>query len=103
MLCVGSDCAADERSAHRKLREALCRQEVPVVDAPCLGVCHGPVAVVEPVGSSPVVVRRVRRGRARRAIVELGRSGRLGPDATELSVDGKRGRRAIRRARRATG
>ncbi|MEM9711838.1 MAG: hypothetical protein AAGA17_06420 [Actinomycetota bacterium] len=99
VLCAGSDCAKDERRAFRKLREAVRQSGLDVVPSRCLGVCNGPVVVVDPVGERPVVLRRVRRGAARRAVIDLARSKRSAVRSDDaLAVGGKKARRAIRRA-----
>ncbi|MEM9607367.1 MAG: hypothetical protein AAGA99_08080 [Actinomycetota bacterium] len=101
VLCAGSDCAKDERTAFRKLRDVVRDSELEVVHSRCLGVCHGPVAVIDRAGEEPVVLRRIRRGAARRVVVELARTGRA-QGAGEISVAGKKARRAIRRAAKAS-
>lgn len=101
VLCGGDDCAVDEVSAHRKLRSALLDAGVAVVASPCLGVCHGPVAVVVVPAGQPVVLERLKKKRVRRAVVEAVTGVRI--DDARLRrhevTSRKRRRKAVRRAR----
>ena len=103
VLCDGDDCAVDEASAHRKLRSALLDAGVELIDAPCLGVCHGPVVVIGVATKRPVVLERVRTQRARRAVVEAATGGPVDEDRLVRHEVGsaKRRRKAVRRARAA--
>ena len=99
-VCSGSDCAKDERAAHKALLRGL-RDEsgIDVVTTKCLKLCHGPVAVLD-VRGTPVVVDKLRKPKRRRAAIAAATGD---PDAlSSLSsrvVDGKAARRAIERAR----
>ena len=66
-VCSGKDCARDEREQWRKLVGALDGHDV--VTTPCMGLCNGPVATVMPPSGTPVVLRRIRTGRRRRALL----------------------------------
>ncbi|MFP5321932.1 MAG: hypothetical protein ACLGIC_08805 [Acidimicrobiia bacterium] len=68
-VCGGKDCARTRRDEHRALLEILA--DVEVVPTACLDVCDGPVAVLDPTGEAPVVVERVRKGKHRRALVDV--------------------------------
>ncbi len=98
-LCTAKDCARKRPGAHVKLRRAL-TAEADVVDAPCLGVCSGPVAVLDPLGT-PVVIAQV-RGPSRRAAAV---AALLGDDHAARSfrreVKRKKLGKAILRARKA--
>jgi hypothetical protein len=54
--CVGKDCRRDGAAATRRLLEQHCT----IVELPCLDVCSGPIAVIDPTGDRPVVLRKVR-------------------------------------------
>lgn len=90
-VCGGKVCAGERRTEHRALLASL--REVDVVTTPCLGVCRGPVAVLDP-GGDAVVVEKVRKGKHRRALLDVleGRPER-GPFRSRV-VTGKAARRA---------
>lgn len=79
-VCAGSDCAADERKRFRRLRRAL--DGLDVVETKCLGVCHGPVAVLAPVSATPVVIERIKSKHA----AEVAEHARQGTTPTATSV-----------------
>ncbi len=102
-LCAGSDCAKDQRKAFRRLAESLADAGVEVTRTRCLGVCHGPVAVVAPDAESPVVVQRLRKGGDRRRLLAVVGGGDPGAELDrDRHVPGrKRREKAERKARAA--
>lgn len=105
VLCSGSDCAKDERSAYRALRRCLDEADVGVVRSKCLDVCHGPVMVVADDDGSAVVIEKVRSKRRRADVATAIADGRLGKVAAAAPVvdGGKRQRVALRKAGRTVG
>lgn len=94
-VCRGKVCAGERRTEHRALLEVL--DGFAVVPTPCLSVCHGPVAVLDP-GGVAVVVEKVRKAEHRRALLDVleGRPART-PFRSRV-VTGKAARRARREA-----
>lgn len=105
VLCSGSDCAKDERKAYRALRSQLSDADLVVERSECLGVCHGPVAVLVDHAGRSVVVKRVRTDKQRKRLVAAASEGRLGKarDAAPASPGDKKRKRALRRAGRVLG
>lgn len=100
-VCAGSDCARDQRSNFKKLLAELDGSDV--VRTKCMGVCHGPVAVVDAAGDRPVVIQRIRSRKQARAVLELATGGGSAPDRLRLVVEKKKRRKAVSRARAALG
>lgn len=65
-LCVGKDCR--KQSEFGKVRSTL-EQQCDITELKCLGVCSGPVVVVEPDSSKPIVYRRMRTKRQRSLVL----------------------------------
>ena len=98
-LCCGKDCVKDEGFA--ELREAL-RRGCTVRETRCLGVCKGPMVILEPDSKKPRVLKRLRKGKHRRDLLALlfegeGMSARL----QRRLAKGKKRRSALRKAKRA--
>ena len=103
VLCSGSDCAKDERKAYRSLARQLDDADVEFVCSPCLGVCHGPVAVVGDERGRAVVLQKIRSKARRKRLVSAVGSGRLSraAEAGPRVDESKRRDKALRRAGRA--
>ena len=99
VVCAGSDCAKDERRAFRDLVSSLAGAGATVAKSTCLGVCHGPVVVLDPTGRRPVVVERLRKRKAIRSLVGGLSSSRADVTGGARIVAKKRAKKAIRRAR----
>lgn len=99
-VCSGKDCARDERKAHRSLRSVLSDDGLDVVPTKCLGVCHGPVAVVVSPSGRAVVVEKLKKKGRQRALADAVRSGRLKRAAAAGPVvrKSKRRKKALSRA-----
>ena len=98
-ICAGSDCAKDRRKDFRRLRDGL--RECDVVTTKCMGVCHGPVAVLAADSESPVVIERIRSAKQVKALRRLARRGGDVPDRLRQVQKPKKRRKAIARARMA--
>lgn len=98
-VCGGSDCAKDERAAHRALVASLLTTGATVTRTKCLGMCHGPVAIVDPLGrhGTPVVVEKLRKPKHRDRLASI--VGGADPDGWKRVVTGKPARKALRKAR----
>lgn len=70
-----------------------------VITTRCLGVCDGPVVVVDD-GGQPVVLRRIRSSKRRSQLRRSARRGRLVSALRSRRVRGKKARRALKRMRR---
>lgn len=97
-MCSGSACR--KRPEHAELRRQL-SSEVELGRFGCVGVCAGPVVVVEPQGARPLVVARVRSAKARRDLLRLVRGRALSDRLRRRIVVGAKSSKAVRRARRA--
>ena len=64
-VCAGKDCR--KRCEFEKLREAL-DQRCDVVELRCVGLCNGPVVVLEPAGPEPAVYSKLRSKRHRKLV-----------------------------------
>lgn len=102
VLCGGSDCAKDQRGAYESLARRLDDVGVDFVRSRCLGVCHGPVAVVADERGRAVVLSKVRsKGRRKRLVSTIASGSLSGAAAAVPQVDkAKRRDRALRRAGR---
>lgn len=98
-LCAGSDCAKDRRKDFRRLRAGL--DGCDVVMTKCMGVCHGPVAVLGAQTDRPVVIERIRSGKQVKAIRRLADHGGDVPRRLQQVTKPKKLREAITRARTA--
>ena len=67
-VCAGKNCG--ERCETVKVRKALGRGCV-VVDLKCVGVCSGPVVVVDPACSKPAVYSKLRTKKQRSLLIDL--------------------------------
>ena len=67
-LCAGKDCRKHCETI--KVRKALDRDCV-VVDLKCVGVCSGPVVVVDPASSKPAVYSKLRTKKQRSLLIDL--------------------------------
>ena len=65
-LCAGKDCR--KRCEFVEMREAL-GADCDVVELACVGLCNGPVAVLDLGSSKPVVYSKLRSKRQRRLVV----------------------------------
>ncbi len=96
VVCGGKDCARKRPDEHGALSGAL-DPGADVVPTSCLGICKGPVAVLDPEGDA-VVVARVRKPKHRRALLEhLGGSPARKPLRSRV-VTGKKAKKARRKA-----
>ena len=98
-ICAGPDCAKDRRKDFRRLRDGL--GDLDVVITKCMGVCHGPVAVLAADSESPVVIERIRSAKQVKAVRRLARRGGDIPDRLREVHKPKKRRKAIGRARAA--
>lgn len=98
LVCGGPDCAKDRRDDRKALVAACAEAGVAMRSTKCLGLCHGPVAVVVRPAGKPIVVERIRRRRHRRALVAVANGRRLDRDVLRVPRKAKRRRRALRRA-----
>jgi|GEM_PF-974590 len=67
-LCAGRDCC--KRGASVKVRDVL-ERECDVVDLRCIGLCNGPVVVIDPASSKPAVYSKLRAKKQRALLIEL--------------------------------
>lgn len=98
-LCVGKDCR--KRSELTPLYEAL-QPACHVTYLPCIGVCKGPVVVVDIDANKPRIFRRLRSKKERRDLLRLVKDG--GPPSDRLRaarVKGSKRKAALRRVWRA--
>ncbi len=65
-LCVGKDCA--KRCEFAKMRTTL-ETECDVLDLKCVGLCDGPVVVIDPGARRPAVYSKLRSKRQRRLVL----------------------------------
>lgn len=96
-ICAGPDCAKDRRKDFRRLRDGL--GDCDVVTTKCMGVCHGPVAVLGADSERPVVVQRVRTAKQVKSLRRLARRGGDVPDRLRQVTKPKKRRKALARAR----
>lgn len=98
-LCSGKDCRRADgfRTVQRELQRGCT-----VLELPCLDVCEGVVAVVEPRSSEPQVIERVSgRGLARDLVDHVANGAQLTGRLRKRRVRGAAGARARRRITRA--
>lgn len=98
-LCTGKDCrrAAGYRTVERELRRG-----VTVVELPCLDVCDGPVVVLRPRSSGPVVLENVSgRGLAHEVVEHVVDDAELSGRLRKRRVTGSARSKARRRIARA--
>ncbi|MEM9516587.1 MAG: hypothetical protein AAGA42_17195 [Actinomycetota bacterium] len=100
VVCRGSDCAKDQCDAYRSLVRRLENAGVEIAMSPCLGVCHGPVAVVVDEHRRAVVVNKVRSKKRQQRLVVAAADGCLAAaaDAAPAVAAAKRRNKALRRA-----
>lgn len=67
-MCAGKDCR--KRCEFPKMRDSLDKQ-CDVVDLKCIGLCNGPVVVVDPAGAKPLVYSRLRSKRQRSLLLSV--------------------------------
>lgn len=102
VVCGGPDCAKDCRKDFRALVSTLRDAGVDHRTSKCLGVCHGPVAVVRRPDTEPIVVRRIRKASARDGVVAVSEGAKPKRALTgKQLVDGKKAKRAVVRAGKA--
>lgn len=65
-MCTGKDCR--KRCEFATVRSAL-DEQFDIVDVKCVGVCNGPVVVVDPHAAKPAVYSRIRSKRERSLLV----------------------------------
>lgn len=65
-LCAGKDCR--KRCEFAKIRDALDAQ-CDVVELRCVGLCNGPVVVIDPACDKPVVYSKLRSKRQRKLVI----------------------------------
>lgn len=97
-LCAGKDCR--KRAEFASLKSEL-ESNCQLVLLPCVDVCKGPVAIVEPRAKQPWIYRKLRRPKARRDLLRFVRgekdeSKRLGA----RRIRGAKKRRVLKRLRR---
>ncbi|MFN3258607.1 MAG: hypothetical protein ACE37B_23230 [Ilumatobacter sp.] len=97
-LCAGKDCR--KRKEFGKLRSEL-DDQCTVVDLACVGICSGPVVVVNPASKQPLVFAKLRTKRDRRAVIELAvRGGKPTKPLRSRAVSRSTRTTTIRRVRR---
>ncbi|WP_040491971.1 (2Fe-2S) ferredoxin domain-containing protein [Ilumatobacter nonamiensis] len=94
-LCAGKDCR--KRCEAAKIRDSLA-DGFRVVELKCVGICSGPVAIVDPGSDRPIVYSKLRSKRDRKLLVRAvaGEQGARQELATR-SVTKKKARRTVSR------
>ena len=101
-MCTGKSCR--RRDEHGALREELAATDTEVVEVSCLGICSGPVVVLQPAGDDAVVLKRLRSKKARRKLCKLSQwPAKLPRRLRDQMVSGGKRNKALHRARRAIG
>jgi len=67
-LCAGKACC--KRGASVEVRDVL-ERECDVIDLRCVGLCSGPVVVIDPASSKPAVYSKLRTKKHRALLIEL--------------------------------
>jgi hypothetical protein len=100
-LCTGKDCrkANGFRTVERELRSTC-----DVRDVPCLDVCDGPVVVLDPRSSAPVVIERVRnKAVVKEVVAHVADGAELSARLRKRVLAGSKRAKARRRISRAIG
>ena len=98
-LCMGKDCR--DRCEFSLLLSQL-GPHCNVVKLPCIDICKGPVAVLDPRGENPRIYRRLRKPKSRRDLLRLARdNGEESEHLTERRVRGSKKKGVLKRLRRA--
>ena len=95
-VCGGKDCARKRPDEHGALTGAL-DPGADVVTTSCLGICTGPVAVLDPEGDA-LVIAKVRKPKHRRALVEHLGGGPARKPLRSRIVTGGKAKKARRKA-----
>lgn len=99
-VCTGKSCR--RRDEHVALRDELAATDAEVVEVSCLGICNGPVVVVQPASDDAVVLKRMRAKKARRKLCKLSQwPAKLPGRLRDQMVSGGKRNKALHRARRA--
>jgi hypothetical protein len=67
-VCAGKDCR--KRGEFAKLRDAL-DEQCDVTELKCVGLCNGPVVVLDPQGAKPAVYSKLRSKRHRKLLLAV--------------------------------
>ena len=97
-LCAGKDCARRCESA--KMRATL-EVECVIIDIACVGLCNGPVVVIDADAGRPAVYTKLRSKRQRRLVLAAARGKRRARRDLTASSVGKA--KVVRRVARQTG
>ncbi|MEL6894140.1 MAG: hypothetical protein AAFP84_21295 [Actinomycetota bacterium] len=98
-MCAGKDCR--KLCEFAKMHDLLAARG-DVLELKCVGICKGPVVVVNPTSKDAAVFAKVRSKKQRRSILQAAEGSPETPDAlSSLRVSGKHRRSALKRVSRA--
>lgn len=97
-MCAGKDCR--KRCEFAKMHDELA-ERCDVVDLGCVGICNGPVVVVDPAAEQPLVLSKLRKKQHGRLVSELATSGsRPGGGLRSHVVTGSKRKSTLKKVRR---